>query len=111
MLLRVFSQNIDTLETVAGLPPSKIIEAHGSFATSHCLTCRAEASREYVLENGVREGKIVKCGNKIKGKTGQSSICGGLVKPDIVFFGENLPDRFFDSLGVSASHTARCHSS
>jgi NAD-dependent deacetylase sirtuin 2 len=26
--------------------------------------------------------------------------CGGLVKPDIVFFGEGLPDRFFDKLGV-----------
>lgn len=27
--------------------------------------------------------------------------CGGLVKPDIVFFGEGLPDRFFERMSVS----------
>lgn len=27
--------------------------------------------------------------------------CGGLVKPDIVFFGEGLPARFFQNISVS----------
>jgi len=33
-------------------------------------------------------------------KCGEEGGCGGLVKPDIVFFGEGLPDKFFKSLGV-----------
>lgn len=88
----MFSQNIDTLELIAGLPPSRIVEAHGSFAHSHCLTCRKAASKEYVLKSGVRKGEVVRCGEE---------GCNGLVKPDIVFFGEDLPERFFQSLEVS----------
>jgi len=32
-LLRHYTQNIDTLERVAGLNADKLVEAHGSFAT------------------------------------------------------------------------------
>jgi hypothetical protein len=92
LLRRCFTQNIDTLESLAGLPDSHLIEAHGSFANAHCLSCQREAGREYVLAAGVREGKVVRCDEK---------GCGGLVKPDIVFFGEGLPERFFRSIGVS----------
>jgi NAD-dependent histone deacetylase SIR2 len=93
ILRRVFSQNIDTLETIAGLPASKIVEAHGSFATAHCIDCKKSASKEYVLKSGVRKGEVVRCGEE---------GCDGLVKPDIVFFGEGLPERFFQSLEVSS---------
>ena len=31
----------------------------------------------------------------LKGVVPKCSRCGGLIKPDIVFFGENLPSRFF----------------
>ncbi|ODN77448.1 hypothetical protein L202_04626 [Cryptococcus amylolentus CBS 6039] len=104
VLKRVFTQNIDTLESIAGLPSDMIVEAHGSFATAHCLRCRREVDREEVLRAGVRRGEVVKCdatikdaGGKGKGKgKGKSQTCGGLVKPDIVFFGEGLPDRFFE---------------
>ncbi|BEJ15274.1 hypothetical protein CspHIS471_0410410 [Cutaneotrichosporon sp. HIS471] len=43
------------------------------------------ASTEYVLKAGVRQGTVVRCEH-----------CKGLVKPDIVFFGEGLPDNFFE---------------
>lgn len=43
-LLRCFTQNIDGLEISAGLPPNKIVEAHGSLASSRCIDCRAEVS-------------------------------------------------------------------
>jgi NAD-dependent histone deacetylase SIR2 len=42
----------------------------------------------------VRKGEVVKCGEE---------GCDGLVKPDIVFFGEGLPERFFQSLEVSST--------
>ncbi|WVQ75653.1 hypothetical protein IAR50_005282 [Cryptococcus sp. DSM 104548] len=102
VLKRVFTQNIDTLESIAGLPADMIVEAHGSFATAHCLKCRRQVDREEVLRAGVRRGEVVKCDatvkdarGKGKGK-GKDKTCGGLVKPDIVFFGEGLPDRFFE---------------
>ncbi|BEI84470.1 hypothetical protein CcaverHIS002_0410740 [Cutaneotrichosporon cavernicola] len=85
VLQRVWSQNIDTLETAAGVPPDLVMEAHGSFRTAHCLKCRRSASTEYVLKAGVRQGAVVRCEH-----------CKGLVKPDIVFFGEGLPDNFFE---------------
>jgi NAD-dependent SIR2 family protein deacetylase len=42
VLRRIFTQNIDTLEQVAGIDPSLVVEAHGSFATAHCIDCRVE---------------------------------------------------------------------
>jgi len=83
LLLRNFTQNIDTLERQATIPGDKLVEAHGSFATAHCISCHDEADINLVKEC-VFTDKIPKC-----------SKCDGLVKPDIVFFGENLPARFF----------------
>lgn len=40
-------QNIDTLERVAGLEPEDLVEAHGTFYTSHCTS--ALCRREYTL--------------------------------------------------------------
>lgn len=43
-------QNIDTLERVAGLEKDDLIEAHGTFYTSHCVSfcCRKEYSLEWM---------------------------------------------------------------
>jgi NAD-dependent histone deacetylase SIR2 len=71
-----FTQNIDTLERRAGIPQDKIVEAHGSFATQRCISCKSPFDGEEI-KRMVNEMKIPKC-----------LICGGLVKPDIVFFGE-----------------------
>uniref|UniRef100_A0A671KJ56 NAD-dependent protein deacetylase n=1 Tax=Sinocyclocheilus anshuiensis TaxID=1608454 RepID=A0A671KJ56_9TELE len=88
LLTRSFSQNIDTLERVAGLEGEDLIEAHGTFHTSHCVSflCRKEYSMDW-MKNKIFSEDIPKCDS-----------CGSLVKPDIVFFGENLPDRFFTSM-------------
>ncbi|XP_053923784.1 NAD-dependent protein deacetylase sirtuin-3, mitochondrial isoform X5 [Cuculus canorus] len=40
LLLRLYTQNIDGLERVAGIPPDKLVEAHGTFATATCTVCR-----------------------------------------------------------------------
>ncbi|CAH1791803.1 unnamed protein product [Owenia fusiformis] len=85
LLLRHFTQNIDTLERETGLSSEKIIECHGTFQTSHCLQCRREYSKEWMKEQ-VFSDQIPKC--TVEG-------CSGIVKPDIVFFGEALPDNFF----------------
>lgn len=39
ILLRVYSQNIDGLDRLAGLSETVLVEAHGSFATASCVEC------------------------------------------------------------------------
>ncbi|XP_071618256.1 NAD-dependent protein deacetylase sirtuin-3, mitochondrial isoform X3 [Heliangelus exortis] len=40
LLLRLYTQNIDGLERAAGIPPDRLVEAHGTFATATCTACR-----------------------------------------------------------------------
>lgn len=80
----LFTQNIDCLERSAGVPADKIIEAHGSFATQRCIECKTEFPDDKMKEH-VFAGKVPHCAEK---------DCNGLVKPDIVFFGEALPKSF-----------------
>ncbi|OAV89224.1 hypothetical protein PTTG_07779 [Puccinia triticina 1-1 BBBD Race 1] len=96
-LKKCFTQNIDTLERLAGLSDHLIVEAHGSFASSHCIECRAEMSDDQFMSQLDQihspDPLVVKCpGKRCLGKP------TALVKPDIVFFGEQLPKKFFDSL-------------
>ncbi|KAG6830569.1 hypothetical protein H0H92_016020 [Tricholoma furcatifolium] len=97
LLHMCFTQNIDTLERRAGVPEDKIVEAHGSFATQRCIDCSTpfddDEMRELVLgPRAPGEGvRIPKC-KRVK--------CGGLVKPDIVFFGEALPPRFISEISA-----------
>ncbi|KAL2686969.1 hypothetical protein Neosp_004516 [[Neocosmospora] mangrovei] len=84
LLQMLFTQNIDCLERAAGVPPTKIIEAHGSFATQRCIECKTEFPDDKMKEH-VFGGKVPHCGEP---------GCNGLVKPDIVFFGEALPKAF-----------------
>lgn len=48
MLLRHYTQNIDALERVAGVPEETLVEAHGTFYTGHCLNCRHIYSIEWL---------------------------------------------------------------
>ena len=94
LLRRVYTQNIDTLERLAGIPSELLVEAHGSFATATCRFCRKKYGQEYV------ERAIFGLGGAAADKAQGSSVdlpfedvqiprcaCGGIVKPDIVFFG------------------------
>ncbi|XP_012932971.2 NAD-dependent protein deacetylase sirtuin-2 isoform X3 [Heterocephalus glaber] len=88
LLLRCYTQNIDTLERVAGLEPEDLVEAHGTFYTSHCTSqlCRHEYTLGWMKEKLFSE------------VTPKCEKCQSVVKPDIIFFGENLPSRFFSCL-------------
>jgi NAD-dependent deacetylase sirtuin 2 len=86
ILLRCFSQNIDSLETLAGLPKEKLVAAHGNFDSATCI----ETGEKVPIDQLERAIFKDKCGWKTLRKK-----YGGLVKPDIVFFGEQLPTHFF----------------
>lgn len=85
LLLKLFTQNIDCLERAAGIPDNAIVEAHGSFARQSCIDCKKSYPDDDIREH-VASKTIPRCYD-----------CKGLVKPEIVFFGEALPSSFFDS--------------
>ncbi|UJR13605.1 hypothetical protein I4U23_000618 [Adineta vaga] len=85
ILHRVYTQNIDGLERMAGIPADKIVEAHGTFMTATCQRCGQKYTCEDIRQRIV-DDEIPKCT--------KNSRCTGVIKPDIVFFGEDLPRRF-----------------
>lgn len=88
LLLKHFTQNIDCLDREAGVSGSNIIEAHGSFARQSCIECKAAFPKEDML---------IHVENKIVPRCLQND-CDGLVKPEIVFFGESLPQEFLSNM-------------
>lgn len=74
----VITQNIDRLHRAAG--SDNVIEVHGSIATSTCLECGASYLVEEVEELFDDSG-IARCEH-----------CGSPIKPDVVLFGELLPE-------------------
>ncbi|XP_055211654.1 NAD-dependent protein deacetylase sirtuin-3, mitochondrial isoform X7 [Gorilla gorilla gorilla] len=82
LLLRLYTQNIDGLERVSGIPASKLVEAHGTFASATCTVCQRPFPGEDIRAD-VMADRVPRC-----------PVCTGVVKPDIVFFGEPLPQRF-----------------
>jgi len=74
----VITQNIDRLHRAAG--SQEVVEVHGSIETSSCLACGASFGLERV-EDLFDERGVAVCAE-----------CGGAVKPDVVLFGELLPE-------------------
>ncbi|KAM4668536.1 NAD-dependent protein deacetylase sirtuin-1 [Amazona ochrocephala] len=84
-LLRNYTQNIDTLEQVAGI--QRIIQCHGSFATASCLICKYKVDCE-VVRGDIFNQVVPRCPRCPPDEP------LAIMKPDIVFFGENLPEQF-----------------
>ena len=105
-LLRNYSQNIDTLERIAGI--KNVIECHGSFATATCTKCRHKVDSCEIQEDVLNQ-RIPMCvlcspnsvsstdANK-RNPNHKELVANGIMKPDIVFFGESLPNEFHDTI-------------
>ncbi|XP_075262890.1 NAD-dependent protein deacetylase sirtuin-2-like [Convolutriloba macropyga] len=98
LLLRNYSQNVDGLEIQAGLPDKLNVEAHGTIRTSTCMKCKAAYSMGEMREKLLDGGEGVPTCDKKEG-------CLGLIKPDVVLFGEALPRRYAQ---YSNSDMGRC---
>jgi NAD-dependent SIR2 family protein deacetylase len=115
-LLRNYSQNIDDLEHKAGI--NSVLQCHGSFATAACVTCGYEVKGSAIHEN-VMSKTIAYCplchpektciDTKVEQGTERPQRIAndiesyaifddgpslGVMKPNIVFFGEDLPNSF-----------------
>ncbi len=80
-LLRNYTQNIDGIENSAGI--SRAVMCHGSFETVTCTKCHETTRSGDTIQEFIRRGEVAIC-----------PACGGVLKPDLVFFGESLPDDF-----------------
>lgn len=91
----VITQNIDSLHLKAGNTPSRVLEVHGHARTVHCLGCMETFSMEEIIQKnkGIEED-IPVCGR-----------CGGILKPDVVFFGEALPEDVFQQAIYHSIHS------
>ena len=75
-LTAVITQNIDNLHTAAG--NTRVIELHGTTGRLRCIRCRETYARETVARNTLGFPPVCPC--------------GGLVKPDVILFEEQLPE-------------------
>lgn len=83
----VITQNIDNLHRRAG--SSAVFELHGNIERNYCMKCGKNFANEIVLSGG----GIPHC------------ECGGLIRPDVVWFGEMLPEDEWNG-AMRACHTA-----
>lgn len=90
LLLKLFTQNIDCLDIEAGVPEDKIVEAHGSFARQSCIECHSSHPDD-LMKKAIDAREVPHC---------RTPQCNGLVKPEIVFFGEQLPENFHRNKGL-----------
>ncbi|ANS29538.1 MULTISPECIES: NAD-dependent protein deacetylase [Rhodococcus] len=103
----VITQNVDLLHTKAG--SRRVIDLHGTYAQVRCLACDALISRATLADrleranpgfaetvSAARGVEIAPDADAVITSTGHFRMvdceaCGGLLKPDIVYFGESVP--------------------
>ena len=100
----VVTQNVDGLHTAAGSPD--VVELHGNLDRVVCLTCGDLSARSFLAERlreanpdwsaevtGVNpDGDVSLPDEALDGfRVVPCVVCGGVLKPDVVFFGETVP--------------------
>jgi len=74
----IITQNIDMLHQKAG--SKHVIEMHGTLQTLTCTRCYKKYESTGFVKSFIEDGTIPLCGN-----------CNGILKPDVILFGEQLP--------------------
>jgi len=104
-IVGVITQNVDGLHGVAG--SERVVELHGALARVRCLSCRSITSRDAIHARLIADNPwlIDRLGGADVAPDGDAELdaeaingfrvpacaCGGAWKPDVVFFGENVP--------------------
>ena len=79
-LKAIITQNIDGLHTKAG--NKNVFEIHGTIYINHCIKCNKEYDVSYIFNSkGIPTCK-----------------CGGIIKPDVVLYGESLNKSFNEAI-------------
>jgi NAD-dependent deacetylase len=90
----VVTQNIDNLHQKAGNSPDAVYELHGNMRYLRCMDCNVRYPVGEIVERYRSKDDVPDC-----------ELCHGILKPDVVFFGEMLPQ---STLQNATFHATRC---
>jgi len=90
----VITQNVDNLHQKAGNSLEKVIELHGNMRWVECLGCNERYPVEDIVQRSKKGKEVPDC-----------EKCHGILKPDVVFFGEALPE---EALQKATYHSRNC---
>jgi NAD-dependent SIR2 family protein deacetylase len=103
-IVQLVTQNVDGLHHAAG--SENVIDLHGRIDTVRCLGCGQRTSRDELQRELERRNPSFATLDAVEAPDGDADLegvafetfdvpacdaCGGLLKPDVVFFGENVP--------------------
>ena len=106
----LLTQNVDRLHQAAG--SRHVIDLHGRLDVVRCMACGATLPREAMQEEMNRRNPSWATLDAAEAPDGDADletaefatfavppcpICGGILKPDVVFFGENVPKAWVDA--------------
>ncbi len=83
-LQAIITQNIDGLHQEAG--SQEVLEIHGHVREATCIDCQRSFPTGEMLENLLADKEVPHC-----------PACDGVLKPNVVLFGEQLPGEVFDA--------------
>lgn len=89
LLQAVITQNIDVLHQKAG--SQNVIEMHGTLRTLSCTQCFYQEESASYLTPFVEKGIVPRCPK-----------CDGIFKPDVILFGEQLPQKAWSAAEAEA---------
>ena len=106
VVIGIITQNVDGLHQAAG--SRRVLELHGSLAEVRCLTCGRTETRVHFRDRLLGGNPGWEPAQAAAAPDGDAELaaaerglvtipacvhCGGVMKPDVVFFGENVPGR------------------
>ncbi len=90
----IITQNVDDLHQKAGSDTDNIYELHGNMKWMKCLDCGARYSLDDLFLRFASQPKAPVC-----------EQCGGILKAEVIFFGEALPEK---TLKDATYHASTC---
>jgi NAD-dependent deacetylase len=90
VLRAIITQNVDGLHQRAN--SQVVYEVHGHLRQATCIRCYATVPAEPLIRTFMENGDIPRC-----------EKCSGMIKPDVILFGEQLPAKVL----IAAQQTAR----
>ena len=90
----VITQDGDGLHQRSGVPATKVIELHGTWTRALCLSCGNKYPSEQIQPRLEAGEKVPKC-----------EACGGILKPDVIQFGQAMPQK---ETSEAQSRASRC---
>jgi len=89
----IITQNVDNLLQKAGVPADKILELHGNMQWVICLSCGERYPLAQIKARLDAGEEVPDC-----------EVCHGILKPDIVMFGEALPEAVLNEATFHSGH-------